>query len=138
MIDDTPAPGVDADSSDPMANWVPVQMTRAQRIEWAQEQIAKLASLEHACVQKLNDILTDEQHVERLKASQQGHTFGLTGLPLYQHVLSSMRLNDEQKAALTAARRELREIREAIAPHVALLLDEQQTDLIVADASGTW
>jgi hypothetical protein len=49
-----------------------------------------------------------------------------------------MRLNDEQKAALTAARRELREIREAIAPHVALLLDEQQTDLIVADASGTW
>ena len=92
MIDATPAPGAESDAPDPMADWVPVQMTDAQRLEWAQEVVADLAPLEHAFVQELNDILTDEQHIERLKASEQGISFGLTGLPLFQHVIGALRL----------------------------------------------
>jgi|GEM_PF-3200551 hypothetical protein len=97
--------------------------------------VADLAPLEHTFVQELNDILTDEQHVERLKASEQGLSFGLTGLPLFQHVIGSLRLTDEQKASLTETRRQLREIRDAIAPHIALLLDEEQKGEISDDAA---
>jgi len=114
-----------------MTNWIPMQMNRAQQVVWAQEQIARLAPLEHASVKKLNDILTDE----RLNASEERRSFGLTGLPLLQHVMSSLRLSDEQRMAVPAARLELCEIREAIAPHVALLLDEQQTEPVGDDAS---
>ena len=124
MTDDNSL-GVESDASDPMADWVPMQMKDAQRLEWAQEMVADLAPLEHEFVQELNGILTDEQHIERLRASQQGVSFGLTGLPLFQHVMSALRLSDEQKTALTSARQRLREVRDAIAPHVALLLDEQ-------------
>ena len=126
MADDTTRPAGDTDTADPMSNWVPLELSHAERVKWAEARIAELAPLEHVAVQKVNDVLTDEQHVARLRASQQGQNFGLTGLPLFQHIMGTLQLSDEQKTALREARRELREIREGVAPHVALILDEKQ------------
>lgn len=121
----------------PMSDWVPLELTAADRKHWAEARIAELAPLEHAAVEKVNGVLTAEQHAERIRASVQGRRFGLSGLSLYHHIMAALQLTDEQKTSLAEARRELRSIREAIAPQVITLLDEQQQRHLESEESGS-
>lgn len=119
-----------------MENWAPLEMSAEQRKQWANARIAELTPLEQAAVEKLNATLSDEQHVRRLNASESGRRFGLTGRELFLHVLSALELTDEQKSALSEARKELRTIREAIAPHLALMLDDEQRERMLEESNG--
>lgn len=111
---------------DPMENWAPLEMSPEQRRAWAKDRIAELTPLEHEAIERLDAVLTGEQHKLRLEASVTGHRFGLTGVELFQHVIGAMNLSDEQKQSLAAARCALREIRQAIGPHLGLLLSDEQ------------
>lgn len=116
-----------------MENWAPLEMSEEQRQAWARSRISELTPLERAAIERLEAVLTDEQHKRRLEASVSGHRFGLKGLEYFEHVLGAMNLSDDQKKKLGVARQELRRIREAMGPHLALMLSEKQRQDI-ADA----
>ena len=67
-----------------------------------------MTPLEHAAIERLDAVLTDEQHKLRLAASVSGQRFGLKGVEYFKHVLGAMALSDDQKKELGIARQELR------------------------------
>ena len=109
------------------------QEARRRRAELAEQRIAELESLHAVAANRVNSVLSPEQNKIRVKATKAARAEGKTGHEAHQFVYAAMKLTNEQRNNLAAARKELNSIRIAIGTEVAFLLDEDQKKRIAAE-----
>ena len=113
------------------------ELTEEQRFMLAESRIAELEPLHQSILRKMNDILTDEQKRTKLVASKTGRKAGLSGKELQKSVVTALKLTAEQQQEMVAARKELQQVRLAIAKQVEGLLDKGQLDEVLRGGSPT-
>ena len=107
---------------------------REKRAAQAQAQIAELEPMHAAAAQRVNKVLTPEQNQIRVKATKAARAAGKTGTEARNYIYAAIKLSDEQKTELAAAKKELNSIRAAIAKEIEFLLDEEQKKRVAAEA----
>lgn len=108
-------------------------LSEEDRFRLAEENIRDLEPLNLAALNKMNDILTDEQKKKKAAATKAGVRANKKGRELQQAVMVAIGLDDEQKDRMAAARAELQRIRTAISKQVEGLLTPEQTAQLLKD-----
>lgn len=104
------------------------------RAAQAELRIAELEPLHAAAVKRVNAVLTPEQNRIRVKATKAARAAGRTGADARNYIYSAMKLTEQQKVDLAAAKKELSSIRQAIAQEIEFLLDEDQKKRVAEQA----
>ena len=107
------------------------ELTEHQRFILAESRIAELEPLHQSILRKMNDVLTDEQVRTNSVATKSGRKAGLKGKELQKSVMDALKLSEEQQKQMSAARKELQQVRIAIAKQVESLLDKGQLDEVL-------
>jgi Spy/CpxP family protein refolding chaperone len=108
-------------------------LSEDDRFRLAEENIRDLEPLNLAALNKMNNILTDEQKKKKAAATKAGIRANKKGRELQQAVLAAIDLDDEQKDQMAEARSELQRIRTAISKQVEGLLTPEQTSQLLKD-----
>ncbi len=109
----------------------PEEMTEEQRVAVAEQRIAELEPLHLAALKKMNDLLTPEQTQVKIAATKKGRAAKLSGKALQDAVMAALHLTPEQQQRMDDAKRELHQIRLAIAKQVEGLLSKDQLETIL-------
>lgn len=102
-----------------------------ERIKIAEQRIAELEPLHQAALKNMNEVLTPRQAAIKVAATKKGLAAGRRGKILQEGVMAALQLSEEQQQQMADARRELREVRLAIAKEVEGLLSKEQLDRIL-------
>ena len=107
-----------------------IDLTDEQKAKLAELRIKEIEPKHQAAVQKLNDILTDEQNKAKIEVAKLAKKTGKKGKELQQAVQAAIKLTDEQKKQMAIARKELHELRLEIAQQIdAFLTDDQRASI---------
>jgi Spy/CpxP family protein refolding chaperone len=110
-------------------------LSEEDRFRLAEKNIRELEPLNLAALNKMNEILTDEQKKKKAAATKAGIRANKKGRELQQAVMAAIGLDDDQKERMAAARAELQRIRTAISKQVEGLLTPEQTAQLLKDLS---
>jgi hypothetical protein len=88
--------------------------------------LRKLEPQQQRIIKKMNDILTDEQKIQKQTLSREGQAAGKSAAAIQQEVLASLDLTDKQKQLMAVARKELHDIQAEIVRQVDGLLTVEQ------------
>ena len=98
--------------------------------ELAEQRIRELEPRHQAILERMNNILTEEQKVVKRSVTLEGRAAGKQTKQIQKEVLSAIHLTEKQAKLMAAKRQELKEIREQIAAQVdGLLSPEQKQEL---------
>ncbi|MBW3539605.1 MAG: hypothetical protein KY476_04985 [Planctomycetes bacterium] len=112
------------------------ELTESERFALAEQRIADLEPLHQAALRRMNDLLTEGQRRRKAEATRAGVKAGLKGRALQQAVMDALDLSPQQQQAMTAARKELHDCRQAIARQVEGLLSKEQLDRMLHESAG--
>ena len=98
----------------------------SENSELAEQRIRELEPRHRAILERMNNILTEEQKVVKRSVTLEGRAAGKQTKQIQKEVLSAIRLTEKQTTLMAALRQELKEIREQIAAQVDGLLSPEQ------------
>ena len=101
----------------------------AERFRRGEAVLRKLEPQQQRILKQMNDILTEEQKIQKQTLTREGHAAGKKGSVIQQEVMAALELTEKQQQLMAVARKELQDIQSEIVQQVdGLLTTEHAND----------